>query len=104
MGWNNLKYETDNDVMAVAINGQNTTRNTSSNSAQVFLYHNLSLLSSDKYTVKFVSHNLPNGYIPNESNSVKDDNDNPVNRYFEELKDVQADFAKWQYDDYLRRR
>ena len=74
----NLTIETDNDVMAVAINGQNMTRNTSSNSAQVFLYHNLSLLSSDKYTVKFISHNLSNGYIPNESNSVKDDNDNPV--------------------------
>ncbi len=74
----NLTIETDNDVMAVAIDGQNTTRNTSSNSAQVFLYHNLSLLSSDKYTVKFISHNLSNGYIPNESNSVKDENDNLV--------------------------
>ena len=74
----NLTIETDNDVMTVAIDGQNTTRNTSSNSAQVFLYHNLSLLSSDKYTVKFISHNLSNGYIPNESNSVKDENDNPV--------------------------
>ena len=41
-------------------------------------------------------------YITGESYS--DDNDNPVNRYFEEFKDVQEDFAKWQYDYYCRRR
>lgn len=59
----NLTIEADNDVMAVAIDGQNTTRNASSNSAQVFLYHNLSLLSSDKYNVSIVSSNCEPSWL-----------------------------------------
>ena len=59
----NLTIETDNDMMAVAIDGQNTTRNASSNSAQVFLYHNLLLLSSDKYDVSIVSSNCNQNWL-----------------------------------------
>ena len=59
----NLTIESDNDVMAVTIDGKNTTRNASSNSAQVFLYHNLSLLSSDKYNVSIVSSNCEPSWL-----------------------------------------
>lgn len=59
----NLTIEADNDVMAVAIDGQNTTRNASSNSAQILLYHNLSLLSSDKYNVSIVSSNCEQSWL-----------------------------------------
>lgn len=76
----NLTIETDNDMMAVAIDGQNTTRNASSNSAQVFLYHNLLLLSSDKYVVSIVSSNCDQSWltIANTDNKWKVTIDIPV--------------------------
>ena len=66
----NLTIETDNDMMAVAIDGQNTTRNASSNSAQIFLYHNLSLCNGTNYDVKFITTNYPDCTISQDCKQI----------------------------------
>lgn len=44
------------------------------------------------------------GTDPITGEEYTNENDNPVTRYFEEFKDIQEDFAKWQWEDYCKRR
>ena len=44
------------------------------------------------------------GYDPITGEAYTNENDNPVTGYFKEFKDIQEDFAKWQYEDYCKNR
>lgn len=85
----NLTLESDNDMMAVAIDN-NSTREDSTNTATMFLYHNLNEIDANNYDLTFTDTNFNDNAVNNLSSitlggttiaSITKENINGHNRY-----------------------